>query len=366
MSAQNTDLYIVAIGLGGTWGTAIDLTGVGVGYKMYVTSLELASSREQFIPRDIGFAGQRKFQKLLGIDGTITLTCDLTFGQMWTQIVAAFMGISSVPAEQTGGEGDYLHSFTMADNATNFSTLVWTPETDEVIEIPSIKWNQIQFTLPAANVGTFTATGQISDVVNNANAVNNYSDVSGLTFLNTTYEPVCIGGTNHYFRLDDYSDSVALTNADDKEIITTQITLNREHFMQKSLRAGATFDVPLPRDNAQITGQLSVTLDEIDSSVLDSITEWLASDTRKMAEIFVDGSQIGAGENRSYKWQFPQLRPASEVPQGYGIEGPSVFPTPTQVYEIFAVPDGDGAASGITDKGMMTFQSIEERSTAYI
>lgn len=363
MSAQNTDLYKVAIGNGVAWGTAVDLTGAGVGKLMYATSLDPAATFNLFTPRDIGFGGQRKSLKRLGINVPITFSCDLTYEQMWIQIVYAFLGAQSAPVEQTGGEGDYLHVGSLQDNTEIIQTMVWTPEDDEVIEIPSIKWNQISFTLPAADVGTFTANGTANVIVDNANAVNSFADIATLGFPVSFYEPVCIGGANHYFRIDDYSDSIALTNADDKEIISATITLTRSFFTQYSLRGAQTFNTPLPRDQAQIVGTLEFTLDEIDSSVLDGITEWLNNDTKKQAEIFIDGSQIGAGVNRSFKWQFPYLQPMASMPSNYGIQGANVFPTPVFSYDMLKA---ETAAAGITATDYMTFSAITERATSYL
>ena len=112
-------------------------------------------------------------------DPGITVTAMLQYDGLINEIIAAVFGSASTsPAEQTGGQGDYLHNIDLvASNLGIFQTLAWKVETDQVIEVPGVKWNQVVIRGESNNFATVTVNGLASQV--------DYSGAAGVTEVNT-------------------------------------------------------------------------------------------------------------------------------------------------------------------------------------
>jgi hypothetical protein len=362
MASNNANNTTVAIGNATTWGTAVDLASVGVGKLIYCTSLSITGGYETVQPNDAGFGNAITELARTKASFEISITCDLSYHGQWLQPLASFLGAASTPTEQTVGQGDYLHNLDLTSSGTysegKLQTLCFAIESDKIAEIPTVIWTSASINMEAAGVGTVTLTGIGSNLLYDTDATNVFATFASLTA--PTYQTSVFCGANHYVRLDDYSTTTALTNADDKEILNFNIELSRPLEAIYVSRGALTNFPNKPRQAGVTTGTFSVQLAEIDSSKYNFLTKW-KNRTRQMAEIFVDGAQIGTGVNTSIKIQLPYMQ-MDELPET-GFSGNTDLRQPTLNFTLIKPATAPSGMSGVTN--YCRFAVITERATAY-
>lgn len=361
MAAIAVNEVDVGIKKGSTWGTAADLTSAGK--LMHLSNLTVTANVDEHVRRDIGFDNFRTDIDRLGHNVDVSITCDLSYHGAWLDVLASVLGTStSSPAEENENEGDYKHEMDLTSrNAGKFSTLVWTHESDAVLEIPSIKWHTFTIESAANAVGTFSAQGIGDRVVRNSSASNTYAEVTALSY--PTYQAAVLGGTNHYFRFDAYSADTALTSADDKKILNYRIVVSRPMQRRMVLNGASTPYTLEPHQLGLTTGELVFQMSEIDDSQIDGIVDWL-DQTKRMAEIFFDGAQIGGGSNTSIKIQLPYIEHKGSMPTGYDVPSNNTLMQPTFSFNLLQAPAAPAGMTGVTNYIRVT--SIDEYASARV
>lgn len=343
MSVITTNNVVAGLKKASTWGTEGDITSSGI--NLYASTIAISGGFADFLPRDFGQSGKRSNNARLQADFNVTITCDWTYGQAHLALLASVMGTESSPSETTGGEADYSTNHDVADSTTGiYWTLVYNIETDRVIAIPALKVTG--FTLTQAINGAGTITFQcVADRVIESSA-NTVAEITALTDYG--YETAVLGGTNHYFRIDSYSTVSALTNADDKTITSYTLSISRPHQPIRGLRGADTGYTKEPLQVGPIDATLSVTMSELDNASYDILAEFFTP-AFKQAELFIDGSAIGAGVNRSFKWQFPYLKFTGAFPAGHDIPNNASLLQPVATYHLLKAPAAPSGMAGVTD-----------------
>lgn len=360
MASINTQQAKVAVGKGVTWGTAVDLTGGGVGANIHTSALTIGGSRGRFTPNDNGFDNFISELELLEYSVDLSLTFDLTYQGIWKIFVAALFGtVTGSPAENNVGEGDYLHDFDPASSvAGNFLTLAYLLEDDRSLEFPSVKPISFAITQSTNGVGVITVNCIADRLVTNS-PVNSQADIDSLSY--PTYQAAVLGDTNHYLRLNTQSGG-ALSSADDMEILNYNFSFNRPLQRNYPLRGANTKYTTEPAQLDVCTGQLSFLLNEIDDGSLDILDDWNDGNEKK-AEIFIDGDQIGSGDNTSIKLQMPRLSPSEGVPAGHDIPSSRQLMQPTATYDMLKASAAPTGMTGVTN--MCRMETVETRSAAW-
>lgn len=357
MSVRTYNNVVVGLVKGTTWGTEGDITSGGI--TLYASSISLSGGYADILARDFG---QGAFYSAIArgeASFDLSITCDVTYGQGWLALLAGFAGTESTPAEQTASQADYLVTLDMDDAPDIFWTLGFSIESDRTISIPSLKVAQVTFS-GAINKPQSVTFNCIIDRITEGSA-NTVSEITALT--DYEYKTAVIAGTNHYFRLNDYSTGTSLSSTHNKEILSYNLTLSRELSRVYGLRGSNTSFVKNPRQPGKTRGTLTVNFSELDNASWDILGEWL-SPGYKMAELFFDGTAIASGVNRSIKMQFPYLYFKGAFPAGHDVQSNNGEFLPVANYELLQATTAPSGMSGV--KNLVRFTSIQPtRSTKW-
>lgn len=347
MAIQTFNNVYACIKKNSAWGTEADVSTGAL--ALYASAISVGGGFADFLPRDFGQGGKRTNNARLQADFNVTITTDMTYGQSWIALLASVAGTESVPAEQTVGEGDYLVTHDIADSTAISWTLCWTIETDRVLAIPSVQITGFTISQAINGAGTVTFRG-IADRIIESSA-NTAAEVAAATSYN--YETCTLGGTNHYFRIDAYSTGTALSSLDEKTITSYTVTLDRPFVQRRGLRGANTAYTLAPLQTGPIEASLQVVHSELDNATFDMITYW-TTPSFLMAELFVDGSAIGAGVNRSIKLQFPTLKVKGAFPAGHDVASNNGLFAPSITFDMLKAASAPASMSGVTELLRMT------------
>jgi hypothetical protein len=279
---------------------------------------------------------------------TVTATATLSYDGLINEAIAAVMGTASAPVEQTGGQGDYLHNIDLAaSNLDIFQTIAWKVESDQVIEIPSVKWQEFTIRGESNNFPTATTSGLAGSTVysaaSGASIVNSYTTLDGLSLPTDPPKFALCGGSSLYCRKNTEAGG-ALSSSDDLEILSWEFKLSRPLDPSHPFRGANTQYPTQPTQLQAYDATLTLTFDHIDDADHDPRKD-RDDQTAQKCEIFFDGAVIGAGENRSYKFQFPSMK-AIDSP-GYGPQRDQRL-APSVTYRLFKAAAAPTGMTGVT------------------
>lgn len=338
-----------------TWGTAVAPTA-----KLRYLSLAVETEAEVLRLRGHQTIQQRTIR--LGRQNvTVTATLPLTFGGEWLMLWALLAGTNSAPSEQTIGEGDYLQNLDIADLHSLFCSLSWKGETEVAYEIPSVKW--VQATIQGAENGQGVVIFQgIGDRLlhTGSGATASVANLEALTH-NQTEEDVVFNSTNLYHRYGDYSTGTPLSSTHDQETKSFELIIQRPCTPDHCFRGASTPYTLEPYQSGITIGSMQFTIAALDDAKTDPLLNF-RNETYKANEIFVDGSQIGAGVNTSLKMQVPYGKIVK--PSGLGIAGQATRSRPSVTLELGAPATAQNGMSGVLS--LVRLVTIGTRTTAYI
>lgn len=348
MAIISTNDVVAGLKKGATWGTEPDMTSGGI--NLYASNITVNAAFGDFLARDFGQGGKRTNNARLALNASVSITCDVTYGQAWLALFAGVAGTESSPSEQTGSQTDYLTTHDIADSIFGlFWNLAYSIETDRTIAIYSMKVTSFSYQQGVNNAGSITFNCIADRVVEGSQ--NTVAEITALT--DYAYETATMGGTNHYFRIDSYSVGTALTSGDDKTITNIAFSLSRPMQPRFGLRGANTAYTLEPVQVGPIEATLTVTMSELDNATYDMLTQW-STPGFLMAEYFIDGSQIGTGVNRSLKWQFPYLKVTGQFPAGHDVPNNATLLNPSITYHMLKAPAAPSGMSGVTDLVRLT------------
>lgn len=363
MASRSTGENKIGLIKGVTWGTAVAL---GAGAVLVHARYTLSNSRGEFTPSDVGF--DLFVEEITKLEETvdITFTAELFYGTHATMLLAMVLGDDNA-AETTVSEGDYAHTIDMtANNDGLFTTMVasYGSGNTEVIEFPSVKWATVRITHAANGVAVLEATGMADRAVISG-TVNDLADLDACSYqdFDDFDDRYCVlAGANHYFRINAAS-GAGLSSSNDMEILNYEFEITRELERDFTLRGANTRYTKEPKQLAPSTGTLSVQFHEINASTIDLLSLW-SDGTKQKAEIYFDGSQIGAGVNRSFKFQFPKLEAVGEIPTGFDLPNNNSRMRPTITFRTLRASAAPTGMTGVTN--YLRVVAINERTTAYV
>lgn len=339
----------VALKKGATWGTAADCSSGGM--LLRCSKLTASGGFAEFLSRDIGNAKKMSNTVQTTFSGTISVTCDLTYNQALSALVAGVLGTESTAAEGTAGQADYVHTITPSSSIYGiFWTAAWLIEDDRSVELQSVKFNKIRWGASVNDVGSVTIDG-VYDKFIVTNPTNTPAKINAL--VAQSYQSAVFNGANAYFRLSSYGTAAndALTAVHNKSIMSYELAYERP-ITQRYVMRGANTQYPVePRDDGMVQGSLNLKFERIDDSLQDPLTEWAAGSS-KIAELYYEGDRIGTGLYRSHKLQFPMMKPLpTQIPGGHDVTGNTGLMEPTITYRLLsatAKPAGQNNADYVT------------------
>lgn len=350
----STNLTKVAIKKASAWNTEVSVSSGGL--FLYASSIAPSGGYEDFIPRDFGTSGKRKSQKRLKGNFSFSVSCDATFSQAWLALFGQLMGTESTPAEQTVGQGDYLHNFDLADSIDGlFWTMVWKVETNKVRAFPSAKITSFSFDSPAPGVGTVSFQGIADEFVETTTSTTTHIDA----LAPFAYESAVFGAANTHLRFADYSTSTPLSSTNDMAVQNFKIQLSRPMTAQHASRGALSAKCFEPSQQGDIDGMVEFTLFRLDAATYGDLMAAWYNATVKMAELQLLGSAIGTGLARTLKFQFPYIQAPGEIPQGQAPAGNNQYWTPTFKGRMLVAPAAAAGMSGFTD--YLRLVSIDQR-----
>lgn len=336
----------IAVGMGSTFGTAVDLTASNKGKLLHVTNFSASGGFDQIQSQNIGGTLiPTQFNRTL-FNGSLSMGGECTYSGMWLQVLAAFLGTATAsPAEQTGSQGDYLHNLDLTSKTYGkYMTLAWLIEDDYALEIPSFVPATFELTVPINGPATWSTTGLITAITDNASVVNSVSDITGLSY--PTEDPIIFGASTDYLRMNAQA-GAALDSSMDYQMSSFRLSLARS-LQARHVARGANTKYSLEFDQLnKITGQIVVNMTEINDAVEAGITNWLAASEKK-AELYVAGDLIGSTLRRSIKLQIPRMRYAGSMPAGHDIQGASALMAPVFAFDFMQATAAPTGMTGVT------------------
>lgn len=360
MAGIDTNSSHVGMKKGSTWGTEVAITSTGA-MRLRPSSLQMEETQAVFNGRDIGAGRKQTAITREEVSAPVTMTNDATFGQPWQAVLASVMGTEGNPAETTVGEGDYSHTYDLADNVYGSNKIIWSlgytiEDSAELRVARSVKFGGFSFTSEINKVGVWTFNGLADHVVSDG-ATTSFANLSGLAqAANYKFAPL---SNNFYFRLNEESDA-ALDSGDNKGIESITINVNRTLTPEYESRGTDSLYIVEPREQGLIVGTMTVRFREFNATLQDLYT-WSAGFTRLKAEMYHDGEQIGAGVNTSFKFQFPSMEIQSIA--GSEIANNNSLMKPTVTFTLFKADAAPAGMTGVTDYLRIT--SIDRRSTKW-
>lgn len=278
-----------------------------------------------------------------------TVETNPTYQDAMIAAIATFFGTAAAPVEQTATEGDYLHQFLY--NATlAFGTLAFESSTTTVIEWPSAYASTLR--IAASEIPNYLALG--------VDFVSGDRELSSATNTNGTMASVTISDdeqiiVNHDsdFQINLQSGG-ALSGSDQLDIVSYELTLSRPKRYVREITGSLGLSAPVA--DGLMEGELTVVLNELADHTYFTASE---ADTVYKALFEIEGTQIGAGLNKTFRVNLPGMQLVQDP--NYDISDAGLNPHTL----TFKLLEADTAPTGLTDTKPY-IDVINERSTAYI
>lgn len=337
----------VGFKVGATWDTAL-----AVDTPLRVSNYTPDTSRA--VLGTLGHDSRKRRKAKLGVEQTnISIAGPQVFGGGWLKLFALMCGTSGAPTEQTVGQGDYRHIIDISDFNTKFVTLAHLAESDVVEEVNSALLTQFTLTGQDNQVGSWSAQG-IGSRLNNTTPINTPAGLNALVYTQAE-EDVVPCGANTYFRIGNYSTGTPLGAGNNLKVKSYTFTLSKPVSTRYAGWSPGCHRTLQPKDSGIVMVQLSVTLESVDDSTIDLLNKY-NNETELMAEMFVDGAQIGTGVNTSLKLQIPALKALQPGQRGY--TGQATIANPTLNMEGFVAAAAPSGMTGVTYPRLTTIDRI--------
>lgn len=213
-----------------------------------------------------------------------------------SRVMALFLGAVTAPVEQNTGEGDYLHKFYHSATANKFCTVAYNSDSAGVFEYPSCYVRSVSITTgqtPGYLNWTADLLANDQDITS---TVNDTASLAAATVLGSTkvVHSVTAGKLWINAQGGDALDSGDAINAD-----TVTINYSKPKILVNTFGTSEVINDDL------FTAELVITF-----PTLKDLTYFTAQQagTAYKALFFVEGSQIGAGDNNTIAFAFPKLK----------------------------------------------------------
>lgn len=249
-------------------------------------------------------------------------------------LLAQFFGAPAAPAEQTVGQGDYLHVLGMSTaNANNgWLTGARTLSSGHAESYPSMAVTALRLSVGAPTAPLVADIDVVMDQVVLDSATNSVAVINAATLKDQTYN-ILVKRESEF--LLDTEASGALASGDRVAITAWNLTLNRPLRSTPEIK-GTPGDGEFASDGF-VNGTLSVTM-----SKLDALTYFDAANNGTLfkSQLIVSGAAIGTGVNRMFKLALPRMRLLTRPDYNLADAGNNPQSMTWQIYAAGAAPTG--------------------------
>lgn len=343
---QHYERYL-GVTKGSSWGTVVDVATAGA--LLHLNQPGDSWNIGGGITRAPRFSKNNNINKFYDQRHSATFSVsghyDLN-SQALGHLVAAMYGASTdSPAENNAGQADYLHNMDLTSATGKFVSLAGILESDQSIEAESAQPTSLTLSGSQNDPLRYSISGVVSKVVTSYEATpeNTKAEIAGMTYPASPDLAFC-NGTNLYVRINAQSGG-GLSSSNDIKVESFTFTISRTPQLDYVFDGADTGVVQLPKYPSPFSEySLSITLDRLDDAYYDVLTAF-QTNVQYKAEIFVDGAQIGSGDNASIKIQIPWMQCVS-APNIASANATQMKPTITFMCgEAASAPTG---MSGVT------------------
>lgn len=281
-----------------TWGTAV----AGGANDKFAGEITFSSNAQELVRREIGTGNHMVRSATKGaVKPSFNLTMEPGFTNTFGPLLAQFMGTSSVGAEITSGQGDYLHTITFNTTLNaKYVTVAFETSSTTVIEFPTSAVRSI-------TIKTTSIPGYLEA---NFECVANKIELS--TAVNTN--AICAAATENsgnemmtadfvdYFYINTQSGG-APGSGNQYNITSWELTLTRPQELPSEIKGSAGNSAP--RSGGLFEGRLKVTAIELADHTY--FTAWDQETVYKSISS-VSGSLIGSTTAREFRTYLPGMQ----------------------------------------------------------
>lgn len=313
-----------------TWGTAVD---GGAGDKLTGCEITPNFNVEELLPRQIGSGRSMVTTATRGnFKPTWGLAMDAGYRNTMDVLIAQFFGTSGAPAEQTGGQADYLHTITYNSTINSkYLTLAYDTSSATVIEMPTGVVRSLGFSLEDAP-GLFQFTCELlGNTATTTGTTNTNADLAAATATDTERIAYAVEDT---FRIN-LNSGGALAGGDQYNIVGYDLQMERPQEIIGEIRGAAGNSTPI--ETGLFNGNLNLAVKELADHAY--FTYW-AAETALKCSLNIQGTQIGSGVNKAITINLPKMVQVTEPVYALTSEGINSLALSFRLLEATANPTG--------------------------
>lgn len=300
----------------GTWGTAV---AAGAGNKL---GFELTPDFgvEELVARQIGSGVFMATNAERGnYIPTFSVVGDAGFRNNMDVMMALLMGTAAAPSEQTGGQGDYLHTLTFNStlNAGGYGTLAYESSSTTTIESSSVAVTQFGIkTTKVPGYLEFSASLLGKDI-SLSSSTNTNATLQASTYTETVPELI-VADLSDTSQINANS-GAGLSGSDQYNITGFDLTLSRPQQITPEIKGAAGNSAP------DASGLFEATFNITVKALADHtfFTVW-NNQTAQKAKLSFQGTQIGSGTNKALNIFLPKIVLVNEPK--YSVTNPGTNP----------------------------------------
>lgn len=280
-------------------------TATAVTKAIAVENLDPAKNPAKLFSSPIGRAESMYSAMEQGaIDPQPSFSAKVGYNNGIPELLATFFGTSAAPAEQTVGQGDYLHVIKLNETRlAYFFTMAMQATSSEIFEFPDCAISDLvlNYAGPFPNyvVADFTCLAN-NRVDAAASQVNTFAGLTALAAPNR--DEIVARDTSLGFRLNSDSGG-ALANGDVKPITGATIQFTDALRRISEMKNAAGLSKPVPED--VFLGTLTVNFRDLTDFTYYTA---LGAGTTYKGSVTVTGNQIGTGVNQKFEVAMPYLK----------------------------------------------------------
>jgi len=314
-----------------TWGTAV---ACGAG-NSFAGEISPSFNVSEITSRQIGSGAYMLSTATRGsVIPTVSLTADLGYRNNCDVLLAQFMGTSAAPTEVTVGEGDYKHVITFNSTLNaKYVTLAFESSSATTMEFPTCAVQSIGIaTTGVPGYLDFTAE-LLANAVELSSSTNTNATLANCTFTEGVPELVAVDLVDKYQT--NAEGGAAVGSGDQYSITGFNLALNRPQEIIPEIKGSAGNSAPIATD--LLDGTLSIDVKELADHAYYTI--WSAETARK-ALIQIEGTQIGAGTNKSVSIYIPRMLLVTEPQYALTDQGTNTLSMEFRLLKAATTPTG--------------------------
>ena len=265
---------------------------------------------------------------------TISLTADLGYRNNVDILIAQMMGTSGAPSEQNVGEGDYLHQITFNTTLNaKYVTLAYQSSSATSIEFPTCAVQSIGITTTSIPGYIDFTADLVASGAELSSSTNTFASLANCTFDEGVPELVAVDYVDNFQT--NAESGGAVGGGDQYNITSFELALSRPQEVIPEIKGSAGNPAPIATD--LMDGTFNVNVKELVDHAYYTI--WSA-ETAQKAEVTVQGTQIGSGDNKTFKIILPRMLLVTEPTYALTDQGTNTLALNFRLLKAAANPTG--------------------------